>query len=276
MVAPIAGTPLETIHVRPRLGNWFWYLLTGLLLAIFAALPALYLFDGHPVAKVAVGVAAFAGLWYAASLLDWRRTLTLSPAGITLQREPGSKWLGNERPALLDGSAGGRELFWTLGSGGGRSGVIPWEDVTQVGIFKFRGRRIVGVGVGSVERFLASQPPEPEPSRFEQRITPVLEPIWRAFRFLLGVMSLVSGGEGDGIFPDEEDDAPEAPKQAALRQRLAVNRENWGYEFVFRYTDRDRSATKFAELLRSYWTQVRAQQVQDVTAPYGSGPAEQN
>jgi hypothetical protein len=180
----------EPLDIRPKLGNWFGYLLIASLLAVFAALPALYLFDGHPVAKVAVGAGTFVGLWFAVSRLDWRLTMALSSEGIELCREPGSKWIGGEKPALSsEGPGADRDLYWTLGSSGYRrgGGVIPWQDIEEVGTFKFRGRTIVGVRVSSIDRFLASQPPEPKSSK-------TLERVGAAFRVVLEILSSSAAG----------------------------------------------------------------------------------
>lgn len=244
------GAP-EPIDIRPKLGNWAYYLLAVPLLVMCAAVPALYI-PGVHVAQVAVGVAIFAALWFALSRLDIPLTVRLSPAGIELHREPGAKWIGGEKPALWpDEPDSDRELYWTLG-GGGSGGVIPWQDVEKIGIFKFRGRKIVGVRVSSLDGFLDSQPPEPKSSK-------TLERAGQAVNVGLEILSLVHGGEDSGGFGDDADERPKVTRNAALAQRLAVNRRNWGYEFAFRYTDRDRSPDAFAELLRSYGAKARSE-----------------
>jgi hypothetical protein len=218
----------ERLDIKPRLRVWHLYGLFAFLLALGASLPAFFLFDDWATRGVVAGV-IYVGLWFIFLRFAPVVSMTLTPAGIELRRVVDEEW-GSKADEVFYRTSG----FW--GSGGG----IPWSDVEEIATFDSGWpTKFVGVRVRSLTGYLASLPPAPAPKPPRESRNEVGGMVIEilALRLWIDIFTFLIGTERGARSPAEA---------------LIVNRDNYGYEFIFGFTDRDRSPEAFAELLRSY------------------------
>jgi hypothetical protein len=135
------------------------------------------------------------------------------------------------------------------------SAFIPWADVEKLGTTSMYGNVFVGFRLSSYDQYIESM--SPELSSFMRKSMPYLKLIARAAALLPVPQAIALWSKLKG-----ETDLPEALKAlgkiGSLVEALMWSRQQFGYDILIGWSDRDRSAPKFLELLEEYRALSRA------------------
>jgi hypothetical protein len=128
---------------------------------------------------------------------------------------------------------------------------IGWDDIEKIGVVSMYSNRFVGVRLKSYDNYLASV--TPEMANFFRKGLPVMKLVARATSLVdlpggaaTKVVTTLIGTE------DTSDVLKSVASIESYTDSLAWNRKHFGYDLLWGWSDRDRSAKKFAALLEEY------------------------
>jgi hypothetical protein len=211
---------LARLEIRPKTGRNVLFLVVGCFAFTIAGF---FMIRTGEVEKIAVGVLSVVffgggGLITAPKLMRRKISMVLSEHGVEQIAPHGSAF-------------------------------IPWVDVEKLGTTSIFGNDFVGVRMGSYDRYIESM--SPELSSFMRKNMPYLKLIARATALLPVPQAVALWSK-----LKEETDLPEAlkafGKTGSFVEALMWSRQQFGYDILIGWSDRDRSAPKFLELLEEY------------------------
>jgi len=126
---------------------------------------------------------------------------------------------------------------------------IPWSDVEKLGVISQYANKMVGIRLSNYDAYVRSM--SPEMTQFLQKSLPYMKLLARGASMLSvpDATKLWSKLEGN---PDPKDALKAFGKVGSFVETLMWSREQYGYDILLAWSDRDRSASEFADLLRAY------------------------
>jgi Protein of unknown function (DUF2982) len=126
---------------------------------------------------------------------------------------------------------------------------ILWKDTERIGVASLFGNKVVGVRLSTYNNYLADM--SPQLAGFMTRSLPYLKLLARATSLLdapaaVQLWSKLAGRE------DPSDALKDFGQVGNLAEALLWSRKTYGYDIVFTWADRDRSAERFVDLLEQY------------------------
>jgi hypothetical protein len=150
---------------------------------------------------------------------------------------------------------------------GYKGSLIPWQDVEQVGIASVRGQKMVGIRLGSYERFLQSR-----------RVSASHD---YGVMILIGFLRSIGLASRTALVPDaepreyakslhEKRETQEALKPwrgaRSAADLLRGNRASCSFDVTFSWSDLDRAPQAMVDLITEHWQAAR-QTTQRAAAP---------
>lgn len=211
---------LARLEIRPKTGRNVLFLVVGCFAFTVAGV---FMISTGEVEKIAVGVLSIVffgggGLITAPKLMRRKISMVLSDQGVEQITPHGSAF-------------------------------IPWADVEKLGTMSMFGNDFVGFRMSSYDQYIERM--SPELSSFMRKSMPYLKMIAQATAMLPVPQAVALWSKLKG-----ETDLPQAlkafGKTGSFVEALMWSRKQFGYDILIGWSDRDRSAPKFLELLEEY------------------------